>query len=240
MKKNVLLFALLIGGMLLQAQDAQTVISKYLKVSGQEKMAKTECIVAKGVISMPMMGMEMPFTITKARPSYLHMESEFAGSKMVQTYNGETGWIYAPGIGIAEAREFTEDELKAIVSQVKMDFPLSDYMSNIEQIQLVGEEKFNNKDCFHIQFKSGDENVTDYFINKDSYLLEGLTSTQDANGQKINVTTSFSEYKKVKGIMQSFVATNKMEGQILSIIKTEEITYSKTPDQAFFGKPANE
>ncbi|MFZ5941894.1 MAG: hypothetical protein ACOYXB_15100 [Bacteroidota bacterium] len=240
MKKQFLVLALSFAVFMLNGQDVNSVIQKHLKASGQEKLSKVESIVTSGTISMPSMGMEMSFSLTKARPVLLKLESDFNGSPMIQVFNGTEGWTYAPGLGVPEPVEMGAQEITSARSQAKIDNPFYNFEERGEKAELVGEESFNDKPCFHVKLTSEEGNVVDYFINRDSYLLDGYITSQSINGQDIMLQTSVSDYKKIKGTMQPLTSTVKMNGQVISIMKVNEIKFGAKADPGNFGKPATE
>ncbi len=237
MKKYLFVISFILGSLLLSAQDMDKIIQKHLEASGQEKLNKVECIISTGAINMPSMGMEMKYTITRSRPENLKLESDFNGSTMIQSYNGSEGWIYAPGLGIPEPKAMGPTELESARSQATMDFPLYKYSERGENAEYIGEENFNEKPSYHIRLTSAAGVVVDYFIDKGSYLMNGYTASQSINGQDLNIQTSLSDYKKIKGTMHPQTTTVKMNGQVMSIMKVENIKYTSKADPAQFGKP---
>ena len=89
----------------LKAQSLDQILKDHYKASGQEKMNKVQTMITKGKITYVTAGMESAITMYQARPNKLRLEASILGSKVIQTYNGSTGWMYAPTMGIAEPRE---------------------------------------------------------------------------------------------------------------------------------------
>ena len=118
------------------AQDLSKILNDHYKASAQDKMSKITSATIKGNLSA--MGMEMGLTLYQARPGKLRLEADLAGSKVIQTYNGTTGWTYAPAMGILQPQQLGAEELKSIVKQADMDSPLWDYKAKGNKLELLG------------------------------------------------------------------------------------------------------
>ena len=99
------------------AQDLKTILDAHYKAAAQEKMEKIETITTKGKNMYSMAGLESGFSMYQARPNKLRIEAEVQGTQVIQTFNGETGWMYAPAMGISEPKELSGQELETILNQ---------------------------------------------------------------------------------------------------------------------------
>ena len=111
----------------LSAQNLDKILNDHYKASAQEKMTKIKTIRTSGKNVIATMGMETGFTLYQSRPNNLRVEADFQGSKIIQTYNGTTGWMYAPAMGINDPKELGTEELKSILTQAEFESPLWKY-----------------------------------------------------------------------------------------------------------------
>ena len=129
MRKIILPLFLLIASLSgAQAQNLESILEAHYKAAAMEKMQKIETIFTKGKNMYSMAGIESGFTMYQARPNKLRIEAEVQGSQLIQTYNGEKGWMYAPAMGISQPKELSEQELETILNQAEFENPLWNYL----------------------------------------------------------------------------------------------------------------
>jgi len=218
------------------AQDLSKILNDHYKASAQDKMSKITSATIKGNISA--MGMEMGLTLYQARPGKLRVEADLAGSKVIQTYNGTTGWTYAPAMGILQPQQLGAEELKSIVKQADMDSPLWDYKAKGNKVELLGSS--DDGSAYKIKVTAAEGDQMTIFINKETSLISKMVSTQFANGMDMEIETEVKDYKNVKGIPVAHYLATKMGGQVVSTITFESVEYDQKLDASMFEKPVIE
>ena len=218
------------------AQDLSKILNDHYKASAQDKMSKITSATIKGNLSA--MGMEMGLTLYQARPGKLRLEADLAGSKVIQTYNGTTGWTYAPAMGILQPQQLGAEELKSIVKQADMDSPLWDYKAKGNKVELLGSS--DDGSAYKIKVTAAEGDQMTIFINKETSLISKMVSTQFANGMDMEIETEVKDYKNVKGIPVAHYLATKMGGQVVSTITFESVEYDQNLDASLFEKPVIE
>ena len=220
----------------LSAQDLDKILSDHYKASAQDKMSKitSTSMTGKSVA----MGMETALSFHMSRPNNLRIEVNVAGTKIIQTYNGTTGWLYAPIMGVNEAREMTEDELKIVVNQANMDSPLWDYKTKGNNVELIGTTEDGAAHIMKLTTAAGDEMTI--CISKETSQISKVISVQMAQGMETEIEMEYKDYKVIKGIPTAHYMATKMGGQVVSTVTFESIEYNKALDSALFGKPVIE
>ncbi len=220
----------------LSAQDLDKILNDHFKASASDKMSEMTSITMNGKLSV--MGMETGVTIYQARPLKFRLEAEIMGSKMIQTYDGSTGWSYFPAMGVAEPTEMGTDELKGVVNQANMDSPLWDYKDKGNNVELLGASEDGSANIIKLTTAEGDE-IT-IWITKETSLMSKVITIQMAQGMENEIETELKDYKVVMGIPTAHYMGSKMGGQVVSAVTFESIEYNKTLDDALFGKPVIE
>ncbi|MCD4736409.1 MAG: hypothetical protein K8R53_10215, partial [Bacteroidales bacterium] len=87
----------------LQAQDLEEILENHFDVVGQEKLATINTIKMTGNIVQG--GMELPFLMYMSRPLKIKMEISIQGQKMIQAFNGESGWYINPMAGTLDPQD---------------------------------------------------------------------------------------------------------------------------------------
>jgi outer membrane lipoprotein-sorting protein len=218
------------------AQDLDKILNDHYKASAQDKMSKISSVTIKGNVSA--MGMDMGLTLYQSRPSKLRMEADFAGSKIIQTYNGTTGWTYAPAMGITEPQQLGTEELKSIMKQAEMDSPLWDYKAKGNKVELLGTS--DDGSAYKLKVTAPEGDVMTIFIDKETSLISKMVSSQNVNGMDAEIETEVKDYKNVKGIPVAHYMATKMGGQVVSTITFDNIEYDQKLDAALFEKPVVE
>jgi len=220
----------------LSAQDLDKILNDHFKASGQDKLSKITSVTISG--DLVAMGMETGLTIYQARPNKLRLEASFAGSKIIQTFNGTTGWTYAPGMGLTEPQEMGAEELKGILMQANMDSPLWDYKAKGEKVELIGTTEDGSANIIKLTTPEGD--VMTVYITKETSQISKIITSQMANGMETEIEMELKDYKDVEGIPTAHSMSSKMGGQVVSTVTLETIEYNKALDAALFEKPVIE
>ncbi|MCK5693908.1 MAG: hypothetical protein KAI08_13690 [Bacteroidales bacterium] len=222
----------------LAAQDLDKILNDHFKASAQDKMSNITSTVMKGKLNIVAMGMETEMTMYHARPSNFRMEMALMGSQMVTTYNGTTGWTYAPAMGVTEPKEMGINEIKVVLDQANMDSPLLNYKEMGNNLELLGTSEDGSAYKIKLTKAEGDEMVI--FISKESSLLSKVITRQSVNGMDTEIEMEMKDYKTIKGVPVAHYMGSKMSGQLFSTITFESIEFNKALDSALFGKPAVE
>lgn len=220
------------------SQDVDKILKDHFKASGQDKIVKLKSQVMTGKTIIPSMGMEMPFVITIARPNKIRIESNFQGTKVIQTYNGEKGWMLAPMMGSNEPTELSGTELNLLKTQGDFDGPLWNYEEKGNKVELVGEEDVNGSPAYHLKITTKDGDVMHQYIDKGSYLITKATTKQVIGGAETEVENIMGDYKKIDGIAIPHSIDSKMNGQSITKVVVESVNFNKDIDPAIFEKPS--
>jgi len=221
---------------LLSAQDLDKILNDHYKASGQDKISKITSVTSKG--KNVAMGMEMGITLYQQRPDKLRVEADFAGSKIIQTYNGTTGWMYAPAMGITQPQEMGSQELKSIMSQADIDSPFWDYKAKGKNVELLGPTDVGT--AYMLKVTDADGDALTICISKETSLISKVLTEQNVNGMDTEIEIEMKDYKVVKGIPTVHYIGTKMSGQLVSTMTFESVEYNKPIDSSKFEKPAVE
>lgn len=220
----------------LSAQNLDKILSDHYKASAQDKISKITSTTMIGKSSA--MGMESALSIYQSRPNNLRLEVSVAGTKIIQSYDGTTGWLYAPIMGVTEAREMTPDELKTVLQQANMDSPLWDYKAKGNSIDFIGTTEDGSSYKLKLNTLEADEMTI--CISKETSLISKIITVQMAQGMETEIEMEMKDYKLIKGIPTAHYIGTKMGGQVVSAVTFESIEYNKALDPSLFGKPVIE
>jgi outer membrane lipoprotein-sorting protein len=235
MRLPVATFALAMLPVFLHAQQLEEILQAYYTAAGQEKMDKIETIITSGKNLYSMAGIESGFIIYQARPDKIRIESKFKGSTVVQTYNGKTGWMVAPTMGIPEPKEMSSTELKSLLSQAEFENPLWNYAERGSSLELIETGADYPADQLRLTRSNGD--VLHFFIDKKSHLISSIRSSRVMGGSKTEITTVLQDYRSTRGIPMARKIQTRMNGETVTTIEIDKIEYNRNIDTILFEKP---
>ena len=168
---------------------AQSVLQKYIDVVGGEKAlkdVKSLATFASGTVQ----GTPLELVIKRTSSNKMAMEMKAMGMTMMKQVVTDTGaYIVQQG----QRKDLTGDELKEIQEMAGTFKELSLLKDN--SISLSGIETINGNDAYVI--KNG---KTSYFYDTKTGFKVGESKEIEQGGQKMTQTTTFQDYKDVKGI----------------------------------------
>ena len=226
---------ILLGITTSSAQDLDKILEAHYKAASQEKMEKVETLVIAGTNVLNMAGIESTFIAYQARPNKIRAEGEFQGASIIQTYNGETGWMYAPMMGISEPKEMNGEELNTLLNQAEFENDLWNYEAKGSTIEIAGKSEDGTADILKLTNKDG--HIQLFSIDMKSHLITSIKTKQVMGGSETEIEILLSDYKVVKGIPVAHKVTSKMNGQVVTSVQIKKVEFNKKIDPALFEKP---
>ena len=216
------------------AQTVDEIIDKHVAaIGGMDKISAVKTVYTERSLSVQ--GMEIPTKSTVLVGKALRTESSVMGNSMVQVVDGTTGWMIRPAMmgGTGDPEDMPADQVKQQLGQLDPFGPLINYKTKGNTVELVGKEKVDGKDAYHLKVTTKEGQVIDEFIDATTYMASKIKMT--ANGQAAEI--SFSDYKDVDGI--KFPNTMEMtSAQGNLTFSTEKVTVNGKVDESIFKKPA--
>jgi len=232
MKTNKLYVAML-AAMLSVGAYAQTVdeiADKHVAaLGGKDKISGVTTIVTER--SLAVNGMEIPSKTILVVGRSVRSESTVMGNSMVQVVDEGKGWMIRPTMmgGTGEPEDMPANELKQTISQLDPFGALVNYKEKGNTVELVGKEKVDKKDVFHLKVTTKEGVSMDEYVDATTFLLTKLKVSD--NGQESEI--SLSDYKDVEGV--KFPHTLDISSQMgqISLITNKVVLNSKIDDSVF-------
>ena len=240
MKKSILLvvsiFCLCSFSGMTQDLKLEDVLSKYYEAVGIDHIKEWNTLTMTGKTTTQ--GMEFPFTILNKRPGKVRTEFEIQGNKMLQVFDGQTGWSVSPWSGSSEPQDMTPDEVKGMKEQADFEGSLFNWKEKGHKAELIGKEDLEGTPVYKIKVIRADENTEIYFIDAENFVPLKVASVAKIQGNETESESYPSNYKEVNGTMMPFVVENKYKGQTVSHIVMDKYEINKEIDDSLFVKPA--
>ncbi len=215
------------------AQTVDEIVDKHVAaLGGADKLKGVNTLIIERTLSVQ--SMEIPNKTTMVVGKVLRSESTVMGNSMIQVSDIKSGWMIRPAMmgGTGEPEDMPADQVKQQASQLDPFGALVNYKEKGNTIELVGKEKLNKKDVYHLKVTSSDGQSHDEYVDAATFLVSKVTAV--AQGQ--NVEVEFSDYKDVEGV--KYPHTLEMTNQMGNLAFTTNKIAVNTPiDEAIFKKP---
>lgn len=215
------------------AQTVDEIVDKHIAaIGGLDKIKGVNTLVIERTLSVQ--NMEIPSKTTMMVGKALRTESSVMGNSMVQVVDGTTGWMIRPAMmgGTGDPEDMPAEMVKQQVGQLDPFGPLVNYKEKGNKVELVGKEKVEKDDAYHLKITTKDGQTMDEFIDAKTYMLTKLKTSMQ--GQEGEIT--FSDYKDVDGIkMANTMDITGAMGSVTMI--TNKVSVNSKVDDAIFKKP---
>ena len=230
-----LLFALPVVA---SAQTADEILAKVIAARGG--LAKIRAVRSERVSGQITFGeVSGPFVVELERPLKMHMQFTIQNMTMVRVYDGKSaGWANNPFAGKMNPDAMSEEELQNISEESDFDGPLVDAKAKGNQIELVGKDKFKDKDVWRLKLTTKNGDVRFYFFDAESFLLLKWEGKRKVEGQEVPVESYFSDYREVGGLKFYFaIDSGRSADELTQKIRIDKIELNPQLNPAEFSKP---
>jgi hypothetical protein len=215
-----------------KAQTADDIIGKYVDaVGGKDKLAQIKSIYTES--SLNVMGTDNPATATLLVGKGYRTDAEVNGSKIIQVYTDKGGWAVNPFTGSTDPTPMPDEQYQSGKDNIWVGGALVNYKANGYTAELLPKDGNN----YPIKITAGKQ-VSTYFIDANTYLLNKITTTASMQGQTQDVTTTLSNYQKTDF---GYLSPYKMDvdlGQFQLSYVIKSVTVNKDIDPKVFEMPA--
>ena len=178
------------SSMLTMAQTADEIIAKHIEaLGGKDKINAVKTVVTDGAVSI--MGNDAPNKTYLINGKGYKNELDFNGQKIVQVFTDKGGWAINPMGGGTDPVPMPEDQYKNGKAQINVGGPLFDYQAKGYKVELQGKE--GNLHKLKVTTEGGEQTL---LIDPTTYYITKQISKGEAQGQSVEITTTFTNYKK--------------------------------------------
>ncbi len=196
MKRLLLSLLVLASGFTVKAQTADEVIAKHIAaIGGVDNWKKVNSMKMEGILQVQ--GAEVNVTVTILHGKGMRQDISVMGMTGYEIVTPTEGWDFMPFQGQTEPEAKTPEELAEAQDQLDAQGELIDYAAKGHKVELVGKEDVEGTECFKLKVTKKGGSVSTLFIDPKNFYIIQSKSVQKANGQEMEVTTSFSNYEKL-------------------------------------------
>jgi len=193
-----------------EGMTAQNVLEKYIEaIGGKEKLMGVESYSL--MAEAEMQGMILNLEVKKTSKNQYMQDVKVMGNSMSkQVVDGDKGYMVMQG----QRKDLGEDELKK-VKEESAPFPELNLLNT--DVALEGVELIDGKKAYKI--KISDEKTSFYDIETGLKVQDAVSV--EAQGQQVNTTFDYTDYKEVSGIKFPFLFIQTMGPQKFDFIVKE-------------------
>ncbi|TAL70865.1 MAG: outer membrane lipoprotein-sorting protein [Bacteroidetes bacterium] len=217
------------------SQTVDDIVNNMNKSRGGSE-AYTKILNWKMTGTTSMMGQSIAFIQFFKKPNMFRSEQDMMGQKIIQTFDGQKGWMINPMTGSNDAQPMDS----ATIEQMKrmndiFEGPVNNYKEKGIKIDLLGKDDVNGVSCYKMKIVNN-TNESTLWVNNETYLPVKMKSTVNQMGNNMEVETNFLDYKDFQNIkMPTKVVMNAMGMEISMLF--EKIELNTAIDDAIFKKP---
>ncbi|MBT8302783.1 MAG: insulinase family protein, partial [Maribacter sp.] len=193
-----------------EGMTANSVLEKYIEaIGGKAKLMGVESYSL--LAEAEMQGMKLDLEIKKTSKDQFMQDVKVMGNSMSkQVFDGDNGYMVMQG----QRKDFGEDELKK-AKEESAPFPELNLLST--DVTLEGIEVIDGKKAYKI--KISDEKSSFYDIGTGLKVQDAISV--EVQGQQMNTTFNYADYKEVSGIKFPFLLIQAMGPQKFDYIVKE-------------------
>jgi hypothetical protein len=195
MKSSVFVLAAFLACTNLHAQTADDIVKKHVDaIGGKTAVESVKTLYIESDVDVA--GNNAPsITWIVSGKGYKNVV-EFGGSKIQQCVTDKGGWMINPMMpNGATAQPIPDEQLKTMKGQINVGGPLYEYASKGNKIELTGQDTGDYK----IKLTTPAAVSVTFYLNKKTYLIDKTVSTANVQGQDMETTVIFSDYRKLDG-----------------------------------------
>ena len=220
------------------SQDLETILENHYKAAALDKMQQVESIITEGKNTFMTGGIESEFKVYHLKPDKLRAEGNQQGAEVIQTYNGKSGWVYAPSMGMKEPKEIKGIELESLLSPVVFESPLWNYKEKGSSLSLALPVEGDNHHHLILAPKEG--TPQHIYIDQESHLIARVRSSQSMGEAEKEMEVAVEKYKSFKGIPFPVKVVTRIDGQVVTTTYVDKVVLNKNLDPSLFEKPLPE
>ncbi len=217
----------------IRAQTVDEIVNKYVDaIGGKDKLDQVKTVYIENNIQV--MGNEGLSTTSIVNGKGFRVESDVNGQKTIQVLTDNGGWQVNPYMGATTPQPLPEEMYKQSKGQIYATGPLYNYAAKGNKVELLGKEG----NAYKLKITNSDSLETIAFVDTSSYYLTKITKSTNFMGQTMDLTITFSDFRKGDtGIVFPYTTEINYGGQFSLTNTVKKIELNKAIDPAIFVMP---
>jgi hypothetical protein len=221
----------------LRAQTADEILGKHIEaLGGKAVVSGIKSVVTESTVDVGEMGQATSTTYIINGKAFKN-ESDFNGMKIIQVVTDKSGWTVNPPAGQTTPVALTDEQVKIGQTQTLVGGPLIDYAAKGYKLELIGKDTTGGVTDYKLRLTGVTGVEPTYYISAKTWLLDKEVDKVSAQGQEVETTTRYSDYKKAEGGYVYAGTRSVVLPQITLTITNKKIEVNKEIDPKIFDMP---
>lgn len=227
-----------------KTEKAEEIVQKALAAMGGAAYLNVKTVTGRGQFTaFNDKGTSLPssFVDFVVWPDRERTEFKSSAGKLIQTNNGETGWMFA---GLTKTiKDLTPEQVAdfRLYTRTTVDNLLRGFWRKDKaQLSYVGRREAGlgkRNEVVKLTYPDGFE--VEYEFSKDALPAKTVYRKADAQGVTDLEEDRFGQFVNVNGVTAPFIVDHYRAGQQTSRVNYEAIEYNRTLPDALFAKPSD-
>ncbi len=190
--------------------SGREIIATHIKKIGGERAIKDiKSYHLVGKYLMPSFGLEGDLEVKYSRPNRMLVKVDM-GSFGTQRrgFDGVVAWTMD---GQAGAQLLEGDEMRTATRDATTGYNLLPTMQILDGVKLIGEEKFADQMCHHVEVTYDGETYTEFYSDKTGLLMGRVEMFETPQGPA-ELTITLSDYKEFDGLLIATKLNHEVSG----------------------------
>lgn len=229
----ITLFAL----QMVSAQTADEIAGKYIDaIGGKDQISKVTSLYTEG--SLDVMGGTGTIKHTVLAGKGSKNEIDVQGTSVTMCVTDSAGWSINPMAGNYNAEYMAPEQYKASRDEIYIGGPFGDFANRGYKLELDGQQTIGSINANKMIVTSPDSAIIQYFFDPETGYLVQMVQTSNMGGQVMDITTSFSDYRKTDaGLSVPYKIETNYGGQFFLTETVTKVDVNQPVDTAIFVKP---
>jgi len=221
----------------LRAQTAEEIVGKHVEaLGGKAVVGGIKSVVMESTVDVGDYGQATSTTYIINGKAFKN-ESDFNGAKIIQVLTDKIGWGVNPPMGQTTPVALTDEQVKAGQTQLQVGGPLVDYAAKGYKLELIGKDTAGGTTDYKLRLTGMTGVEATYYISGKTWLLDKEVDKVNAQGQEVETTTTYSDYKKAEG-GYVYAGTRSVKlPQFTLTITNKKVEVNKEIDPKIFDMP---
>lgn len=221
------------------AQTADEIVAKHIEaMGGADKWKALKAMEMNNKFNVQGMDIESKTVIVNGKS--LRTDISVMGQEIISAVDGETGWAKQPAMmgGSGEPEDMPGAMVKESRKQLNLGGSLLNYKENGSTVELVGKEKLDGVDVYHLKLTEKNGEITNLFLSTANYFTLKTAGKRNIQGKEIDAEVNYSNFKQVEGLTFPFTMETASPMGGMMTVETDSIKLNPKIDEEIFKKPA--
>jgi len=185
------------------AENVETIIAKHIKAhGGLEKWNKVETLKITGRFTG--FSIEKDYMAYKTRSGEYYADLQLGKHKVIEAFDGKTGWTIDPWLELNYARRINTGEENVFAQKAEFTTPFFNYKEKGHQVEFVGKEKCEGLDVFVLKLTRNNGKVEKWYLDAKTFLEYKCESRWVDFTSELPSEVYFDDFRTVEGLIIPF------------------------------------